>query len=207
MLLAYNTRNHIGDGITEKSDAGLSHFGKKVIAEMNRVGMIIDLSHTGIRTSLDAIELSKDPVIFSHSNAQKITSHVRNLTDEQIKALAKNNGIIGINSLALFLGTKKSSANKIVEHINHITNLVGTSDNVALGLDQVYFHEILEDFYKNYSGSYPSGYLGAMDSLPPEKIDNIIEELLKQNYSTMSIKDILGNNFIRVAKTVWGENK
>lgn len=207
MLLAYNTRNHIGDGVIEKSDAGLSSFGKKVIEEMNRVGMIIDLSHTGIKTSLEAIELSQHPVIFSHSNTQSVTPHIRNLTDEQIKSLAKNNGVIGINSLALFLGTEKSSAPKIVEHINYITNLVGTSDNIALGLDQVYFHEILEDFYRNHGGSYPSGYLGAMDSLPPEKIDEIIEELLKQNYTTNSIKDILGNNFMRVAATVWKEEK
>lgn len=207
MLLAYNTRNKIGDGVTEKSDAGLSNFGKNVIKEMNNVGMIIDLSHAGVKTSIEAIELSKHPVIFSHSNAQRVTQHIRNLTDEQILALAKNNGLIGINSLALFLGSEKSSAKKISEHINYISDLTSSSDNIALGLDQVYFHEILEKFYADHGSSYPKGYLGSMDSLPPEKIDEIIEELLKQNYSINSIQDILGNNFMRVAKTVWKKEK
>jgi len=109
ILLTYNTRSAIGDGILEKKDAGLSALGYRVIEEMNRVGMLIDMSHGGIKTSLDVIEASKDPIIFSHSNAQGIHPHVRNLTDEQIHAVARKNGVIGITGTGLLLGVRRLS--------------------------------------------------------------------------------------------------
>lgn len=203
MLLVYNTHNAIGDGVVEKVDGGLSEFGYKVIEEMNRVGMLIDLSHGGIKTSLQAIEVSKDPVMFSHSNAYGIAPHVRNLTDEQIIAVAKKGGVIGINGVALLLGTEKSNSKRYVDHIDYITNLVGNAKHLALGLDLVYFHEILDTFYQNAGATYPKSYLGSMDSLQPEKIDEIIEELLVRGYSELDIKNILGGNFLRVAEQVW----
>ncbi|ATN85355.1 dipeptidase [Coxiella burnetii] len=204
ILLAYNTRNAIGDGVVEKIDGGLSQFGFKVIEEMNRVGMLIDLSHGGIKTSLEAIEASKDPVIFSHSNAYGVATHIRNLIDEQIIAVARKGGVVGVNGVALFLGAEKSSSKKFVDHIDYMTNLVGSSNHISLGLDLVYFHEILEMFYKKAGATtYPKGYLGSMDSFQPEKIDELIEELLKRGYSDSAIKNILGGNFFRVAKRVW----
>ncbi|OGT44724.1 MAG: peptidase [Gammaproteobacteria bacterium RIFCSPHIGHO2_12_FULL_38_11] len=203
MLLAYNTRNAIGDGIVEKVDGGLSQFGFKVIEEMNRVGMIIDLSHGGIKTSLQAIEASKDPVIFSHSNAFGINPHIRNLTDEQITAVAKKGGVIGVNGMALILGAEKASSKKFVDHIDYMTSLIGNTNNIALGFDLVYFNEILDMFYEKAGATYPKGYLGSMDSLQPEKMDEVIEELLKRKYSDNDIKNILGGNFLRVAKQVW----
>jgi membrane dipeptidase len=204
ILLAYNTRNAIGDGVIEKEDGGLSQFGLKVIEEMNRIGMIIDLSHGGIKTSLQAIEASKDPVIFSHSNAYGIAPHVRNLTDEQIIAVANKGGVIGVNGLALLLGSEKPSGKKFVDHIDYMTNLVGHSNHISIGLDLVYFHEVLDLFYQKAGlTTYPKGYLGPIDSLQPEKIDEIIEELLLRHYSESAIKNILGGNFLRVAKQVW----
>lgn len=204
MLLAYNTRNAIGDGIVEKNDAGLSQFGFKVIEEMNRVGMIVDLSHGGIKTSLEAIEASNDPVIFSHSNAYGVAPHIRNLTDEQIIAIAKKNGVIGINGSALLLGIEKACAKKLVDHISYMTDLVGKSEHIAIGLDLIYFHDILDLFYQKAGlMTYPKGYMGSTDSLQPEKLDNIIEELLVRGYSSVDIKNILGGNFLRLAKEVW----
>lgn len=204
MLLAYNTRNAIGDGVIEKHDAGLSAFGIEVIQEMNRVGMLIDLSHTGITTSLQAIELSNDPVIFSHSNAKGLVNHVRNLTDKQIKAVANKKGVIGINGLALFLGAEHSSASKVVEHIEYMAHLVGSVEHIALGLDLVYFHEILDLYYQKAGETiYPTGYVQSMNSFQPEMLDQLIDELIKKNYSETNIKNILGGNFIRVAQQVW----
>ncbi|MCC2644831.1 MAG: multidrug resistance protein [Burkholderiales bacterium] len=203
ILLAYNTRNEIGDGILEKNDAGLSTFGYKVIEEMNRVGMLIDLSHAGIKTSLDVIEASHDPVIFSHSNAQGVNPHPRNLTDEQIKAVSRKNGVIGINGMGLILGEDKPTVKKFVSHIDYISNLLGSIDNIALGLDLVYFQEMLPLFFEKSGINYPSGYLGSMDGIQPEQIDEIIETLLSQNYSKENIIKILGNNFLRVASIVW----
>lgn len=202
-LLVYNTRNAIGDGVIEKSDAGLSQFGHQVIKEMNRVGMLIDLSHAGLKTSLEAIEASKDPVIFSHSNADSVVSHVRNLKNEQIKAVAEKNGVIGMNSVALFLNGNRSTGERICEHIDYVADLLGTINHIALGLDMVYFYDILDSFYQNTGGTYPKGYLGEIDSFTPEKIDELIEALIKRNYTDDEIQKMLGQNFIRVAKDVW----
>lgn len=203
ILLTYNTRNSIGDGILEQPDAGLSAFGYKVIEEMNRVGMLIDMSHGGIKTSLDVIDASKDPVIFSHSNAQGINPHVRNLTDEQIKAIAEKNGLIGMSGVGLLLGAEEPTTEKYVNHIDYICNLVGAADNIAIGLDLIYFNDMLPIFFEKSGLNYPKGYLGSMKGLQPEQIDEIIETLLGAHYSDENIKKILGGNFLRVASKVW----
>ena len=203
ILLAYNKRNEMGDGIMEKNDAGLSAFGYEAIAEMNRVGMLIDMSHAGIKTSLDVIEASTDPVIFSHSNAQGVHPHIRNLTDEQIKAVAKKNGLIGMNGMGLILGDTKPTVEKLVAHIQYITDLVGDSDHIALGLDLIFFQEMLPLFFEKSGVNYPKGYLGSMEGLQPEQIDQIIETLLRCHYSEQDVEKILGGNFLRVASMVW----
>lgn len=203
ILLTYNTRNAIGDGILEKNDAGLSMLGYKVIEEMNRVGMLIDMSHGGIKTSLDVIEASKDPIIFSHSNAYGVNPHIRNLTDEQIKAIANKHGVIGINGAGLILGVEEPTTEKYIEHINYISHLVGSVDNIAMGLDLIYFNEMLPIFFEKSGLNYPKGYLGSMRGLQPEQLDEIIEILISSNYSDEDIKKILGENFLRVASKVW----
>ncbi len=205
ILLCYNTRNGLGDGLVEKIDRGLSQLGFRMIEEMNRVGMLIDLSHGGIKTSLDAIEASKDPVIFSHSNAYHIAPHIRNLTDEQIKAVAGKGGIIGVNGTSLLLGSEKSTSQKLVDHIDYIADLVGVQ-HIALGLDLVYFHEILGTFYEKAGvTTYPKTYgsMHSFDSFQPEKINELIEVLLTRSYSESTVKDILGGNFLRVIQQVW----
>lgn len=204
ILLSYNTRNALGDGIVEKVDGGLSKLGFKIVDEMNRVGMLIDLSHGGIKTSLDAIEASNDPVIFSHSNAYGVAPHLRNLKDEQIIAIAKKGGIIGINGTSLLLGSEKSTSEKIADHIEYITNLVG-SDHISLGLDFIYFHDILALFYEKAGEVfYPKGYVsGFMDSFQPENLNELILTLLKRGFTELAIKNILGGNYLRVISKVW----
>lgn len=203
ILVTYNTRNEIGDGILEKPDAGLSLFGRRVIEEMNRVGLLIDLSHAGIKTSLDIMEVSKDPVIFSHSNASGVHAHVRNLTDEQIRAVAKKGGVIGISGMGLLLGEEKPTAKKWVSHIDYINQLVGSADHVAIGLDLVHFKEMLPVFFEKSGLSYPKGYLGSMEGLQPEQIDEIIEALLCEGYAEDQIEKIMGGNYLRVISRVW----
>lgn len=205
MLLVYNAKNAIGDGIIERTDGGLSHFGIKVIEAMNRVGMLIDGSHGGYRTTMEAMEFSNDPIIFSHSNAYSIHPHPRNLKDDQIKALAKNGGVIGINGAALLLGDERVSPESFVRHIEHIVNLAGV-DHVELGLDLVYFHEILDLFYQQAGvTTYPPGYLtpNATNSMQPEKVIDVVEHLVRLGYSDQAVSGILGANFMRVATRVW----
>lgn len=210
MILSYNTRNAVGDGCAEPTDAGLSLFGKKVVERMNRAGMLIDASHTGYKTAMDAIHHSTAPVIFSHSNVYAIHPHPRNLKDDLINAVAQSNGVIGINGIGTLLGDETASAEKYVEHIDYIAQLIGVK-YIALGSDQIYFSEIMEDFLKDHSAMYPDNYTASVssgannqwNSRRPEQLIEVVELLLRRNYSEIDIKNILGGNYLRVVKEVW----
>ncbi len=207
ILLCYNTRNSIGDGCTEPKDAGLSDFGSQVIKEMNRLGMLIDCSHGGFHTTMEMIELSKDPVIFSHSCAYGVHPHQRNLRDEQIIACAKKGGLIGVNSPSWFLGAE-ASPEKLVEHIDYMVQLVG-SEHVGIGLEYIFFQERLELYFQKKSDNFMESYAPGkshpshISTLQPEQIDSVIEALIKKNYREADIKNILGENLLRVAQQVW----
>jgi len=208
MIVAYNVRNAFGDGVAELNDAGLSVLGKKLVERMNDVGMLIDLSHSSYQTSLDAMMLSKQPVIFSHSSVYGLQPHPRNLKDEQIKALAKNGGVIGINSINIWLGEKQSTPERYVEHIDYISQLVG-AQHVMLGTDNIYFPELINDFLDSNALMYPPQYTevvksaGGLNSLHPAQIIKVVDLLLKRGYSTDAIKGILGENYLRVVRQVW----
>src|SRR5690606_36908662 len=107
-------------------DAGLSVFGRYVVAEMNRVGMLVDCTHTGFRTSMDAMEVSTSPVIFSHSNPRALFDHERNIRDEQIKACADTGGVIGINGVGLFNGASADTmVSRMVDGMVYVAEQVG----------------------------------------------------------------------------------
>lgn len=104
MLLAYNMKNYAGDGCAEKTDAGLSRFGVSLIQEMNRVGMLVDGTHCGYRTSMEAIEVCEGPFVFSHCVSHALYPHYRNIRDDQIKACAATGGVIGVNGCGFVPG-------------------------------------------------------------------------------------------------------
>src|SRR5690606_36645690 len=116
MLIAYNRNNAAGSGCQDE-DRGLTDFGRMVIDEMTRVGMIVCCSHTGYRTAREVIDYSKNPVIFSHSNPRALRDHPRNIPDELMKACAARGGVVGINGIGLFLGENDNSTEAIVRHI------------------------------------------------------------------------------------------
>lgn len=209
MILSYNIRNAMGDGCVEKNDAGLSSLGIKLVEKMNETGMLIDCSHTGYRTSLEAMELSKQPVIFSHSNVHKIHPHPRNLKDEQIIACARTGGFIGINGINLLTGDDNASLEQYIRHITYIADLVGT-EHIALGTDLIYFKEVFNTFMQSNSINYPVDYIKMnqalmteIKSIQPEQIISLVELLLQRGFSDIDIKRILGENYLRVAKQVW----
>ena len=119
MLFAYNRNNQAGGGCHDK-DCGLTAFGREVIDEMNRVGMFVDVSHAGYRTSMEVMEYSSRPVIFSHSNARAVQPHGRNITDEQIRACAGTGGVVGAVGLSLFLGEGSDMALRFADHVEHL---------------------------------------------------------------------------------------
>jgi membrane dipeptidase len=201
--LTYNEKNMVGDGCTEKTNSGLSKFGVKMVERMNKIGMVVDLSHVGYRSSMEAIEVSKDPVIFSHSNAWKVSASKRNLKDDQIKALAAKKGVIGMNAFPGFVKWENPTLDDLLNHVDHIANLVGT-DHFGIGFD--YSQTTLASY--KYWGYDPETY-----PLPPwvypknidtiDKTPNFTQGLVSRGYSDKDIKKILGENFIRVYQQVW----
>ena len=207
--LCYNRTNQVGDGCLEPGDGPLSSFGRQVVKEMNRLGMVVDLSHTGRRTTFDAMRLSSSPPVFSHSNPKGLCSNRRNIDDEQIKAVADVGGLIGINAYPAFVkqGGKGATVADLVDHIDYLVDLIGP-DHVGLGLDfcelspEIHAEMIasgewsIED-YPDDSGTYPIGLE------TPAQIPNITSELNKRGYSSDAMAGILGHNWIDLFKRVW----
>jgi membrane dipeptidase len=206
MLMAYNLRNAVGDGCMEPSDAGLSYFGRRVVAEMNRVGMLVDVAHTGKRTAMDTLAASSAPVIVSHGNAVSVHPHPRNIDDELIKAVAESGGVVGVLGVSNMVNPQYDvSAARLVEHIDHMVQSVGP-DHVGLSLDYVYDQPfIYEIALAAAGGAFPpgSGYRPDMPLAEPEDYPRITQAMLDRGYDETTIRKILGLNWHRVAKAVW----
>jgi membrane dipeptidase len=216
-LLTYNIRNLVADGCTERTDSGLSRLGVRLVKEMNRVGMVVDGSHTGLRSSLDAIEVSEAPFIFSHSGAKAVYDHARNITDEQIRACAATGGVIGVVGLPYFLGDAANpELETVVRHIVYIAELVGV-EHVGIGMD---YHEgvtpyaTLEEQEARNRGRTTEGlwregdfppppYRYAPEIETPAGMRNLTAALLRHGFSYHETKGIMGENFLRVFHSVW----
>ena len=204
-LLAYNVKNAVGDGCAERTDAGLSRWGIEVVNEMNRVGMLVDGTHCGYNTTMDAMEVSTTPFIFSHSNAYSVFPHYRNIRDDQIKACAKSGGVIGINGLGEFLDDHEASSQSMFRHIDYIANLVGP-EHVGIGLDYVLDVDSFWEWVRANPFMWPENE-GQKRSYSrfsqPEQLLEIVDLLLEHGYSETDIRNILGENFKRVCEQVW----
>jgi membrane dipeptidase len=202
-LMAYNQKNDVGDGCHERTDGGLSRYGYTLIAEMNRVGMMVDCSHTGYRTTMDVFEASTAPVIFSHADAKAVWDHPRNITDDQIDACAKTGGVIGVNGIGVFAGDNDASTEALLRHVDYIAARVGTQ-HVGLGLDWVYDMESLMAGVRVSPDRYPDkSYATDIQVVQPEQLPQITEGLLQRGYAEDDIRGILGLNWLRVARQVW----
>lgn len=138
MTLTWSNRNDIADGINEEATgSGLTLFGKQVVAEMNRLGMLVDVSHISTAGFWSVIETSTKPIIATHSNAKSLCSHPRNLNDEQIKALAQNGGLVGITFAGQFLEEdwRNACIESVYKHIDYMLNLIGNDDHIGFGSD------------------------------------------------------------------------
>jgi membrane dipeptidase len=185
LCLTHNARNEIADGASFSSTGGgLTPFGKEVVKEMNRLGMIIDISHIAEKGFYDVAELSQKPIIASHSDVKALCDHVRNLTDRQILTIKEKQGVIGVNYYSKFLTDKGTGTIKdIINHIEYIASLAGI-DHVGLGSD---FDGI---------DMWPSDMAGV------EHINGIFNELAKLNYTDDEISKIAGGNFMRIAEQI-----
>lgn len=203
MLIAYNRNNMAGGGCLD-NDLGLTAFGRAVIDEMERVGMVLCLSHTGPRTALDALEYARKPPIFSHSNPYGGESHVRNISNEMIRACAEKGGVVGLNGIGAFLGATEGLVGHLLRHIRYVIDLVGP-EHVGLGLDYVFDPSELEDHIRRQPSLYPSG-LDLRDGrgmIAPESMADIAEGLARDNLTDDQIRGVLGQNWLRIAASVW----
>ena len=145
---------------------------------MNRVGMVVDVSHMSYQASMEAFETSTSPVIFSHSNPNGLRPHMRNISDEQIKACARTGGVVGINGIGDFLGG--TSSELVVENIEYVMDLAG-SEHVGLGLDYVIDKQELTDYIKNHPDTFPPDKIKAPWPLSsPSSFQNLLNSCSKR---------------------------
>lgn len=209
--LTYNSQNRIGSGSTERVDGGVTDFGISIIEAMNAVGMLVDVSHSGDRTTLDAIEISKKPISITHSNCRALIDHPRVKTDEAIKAMAAKGGVMGITGVRNFVSkTDPTTIKQYVDHIDHVVKLVGI-DHVGIGTDSdLYgYDDTSPEMNKMLRGAYKDSYafrekidIDGFDH--PLKMYNLTEELLRRGYSDSNILAVLGGNFQRLLTATWG---
>ena len=206
MLLAYNRANLAGGGCQDEHDRGLTDYGRALIAEMERVGMLVCLSHTGHRTAREALSVATRPMIFSHSNCAALHAHPRNIPDELIRACAATGGVVGLNGVGIFLGANDVSSETYARHVDHVVQLVGPA-HAAIALDYVYDTAELEQYLQQMRHTFPPGLgyeLGAR-FVPPEQIGEIVATLQGWGYRDEDLQALLGGNLMRLARTVWRE--
>jgi membrane dipeptidase len=208
--LTYNTQNLIGSGSTERVDGGISDYGIEIIKAMNEVGMLIDVSHSGDKTTLDAIELSPRPIAFTHSNCRALNNHPRLKTDEAIQKLARKGGVMGITGVRNFVKDREpTTVEDVVDHIDHVVKLVGI-EHVGIGTDSdlMGYDHMQPDQYAKLKAAYKASY-AFRDKIDtdgfnhPKKIYDLTDALVRRGYSDANIQAVLGGNFRRLLGESW----
>jgi membrane dipeptidase len=213
LQLTYQRQNWVGSGCGERRDAGLTRFGHDLVHEMNALGIVVDVSHCGPITARDAMEFSTTPVIFSHAHPYAVSPHVRAKDDDLIRAMAAQGGVIGMTAISGFLydparPRERPSLKMLVRHIEHVVNLVGI-DHVGIALD---FEETNTlEHYEAARRANPELNTGWSweDKRPHNltevsELPNVTRALVAAGFSDAEIRKILGENFLRVFRTVWG---
>lgn len=220
MQMTYNKSNYIGTGCIEGKDGGLTDFGRAALAEMNRLGVVADLSHCGHATTKEVLELSEKPVVISHSCPLALTDNPRNKTDEELRLLARNGGVIGVSSWGPLCWKNdrdkgRPTLSDYVDHIDYVVDLIGI-DHVGLGSDttpddtkdekglytQSSFYGPVVAEYNKYVGIDPAtrqatGFEGVWE------IGNVFSEMRTRGYSEEDIAKYAGGNFMRVFEENW----
>jgi membrane dipeptidase len=210
-LLTFNTRTYAGDGCGERTNEGLSYFGIDLVERMNKVGMLIDLSHVGVQTTLDTVEVSKSPVVANHVGARTLHPQCKRLkTDEELKVIAEKGGIAGVSAIPNQLSSEEEQGvNDLLNHLDYMVDLIGIN-NVAIGLDNVfgdqvgYHREQAKQIFKlSYIGQgLNAPYMYGIEN--PEEYANITRGLVQRGYSDQDIEKVVSGNALSVIKRVIG---
>jgi len=209
--LTYNSRNLIGNGSTERRDEGISDFGVAIIDRMNTVGMAVDVSHCGDRTTLDAFEVSKKPVLITHSNCRALApGHPRCKSDEAIRAVGKAGSVMGITGVRMFVKNEEpTTIEDALNHYDYVKKLIGPEHlGVGSDIDLDGYDDMPPELNKQLRAGYKGSY-GFREKIDIEGIDHpkrmfdLTEGLIRRKYSDAEIQGILGGNFIRVLTEIW----
>lgn len=199
----FNLINEIGGGCADRYDIGLTKFGVKVVQEMNRVGMLVDGAHAGYRTTMDMMEASADPVIFSHLACYGVHPHIRNVRDDQIKTCAGRGGVIGITGGGFYLGGVDPET--YFRHLDYLVQMVG-AQHVGIGLDYLDNVAPLEAIIAARPDEWPGKEVGAWEPMAffgPEGLEPVVCLMSKAGYPEAAIRGILGGNWLRICQRVW----
>ena len=216
--LTYNKRNLVGDGCLEPGNAGLSVFGRKLVEKLNGRKALIDLSHAGERTTLDAAAASKAPIAITHTGCAAINANPRNKTDNELKQVADKGGYVGIYLMPFLRGKGQPMAADLIAHIEHAIDICG-EDHVGIGTDgSISPVAVTEKFKKDFAtqienrrkagisapGEDPNVYTFLPDLNRADRFARIAELLAERKHSDARIAKILGGNFARLLNDVWG---
>ncbi len=205
MNLTWHQRNLAADGVAEPSNSGLSNFGRTLVREMNRLGIIIDLSHLSESAVREVLELSEQPVIASHSNTVALYDHPRNLDDWQIEAIAEKGGMIGVVFLGRFVARESPNIHHLLDHLDHIATLVGP-EHVGIGCDYTDFCADMIISSQRIAGPSRAvddteiSYAEGLEDVT--KLPNLTRGLISRGYRDNEIRGILGENFLELFRRV-----
>ncbi|HJT91854.1 MAG TPA: membrane dipeptidase [Mycobacterium sp.] len=204
LLPTYNHANRAGHGCLDANDGGLTAWGRAVVAEMNRVGMVPDGSHCSTRTGLDMCDFSTTPVIYSHSCMRAVWDHPRNVTDDQARACAATGGVVGITGVGIFLGPNTPTLDAMTRHLEYAVDLVGI-DHVGVSTDYSFdYADFIDELTRNphlFDDSYTRW--GPIQWMPPETFLTLKQHLSERGWRNSDIHAVLGGNFQRVAHHTW----
>ena len=218
VLFTYNRRNLIGDGCLEPANAGLSLFGRELVGRLNEKRVLIDLSHCGDRTTLESIELSQQPVAITHTGCRAITDLPRNKTDEQLRKLADKGGVVGIYFMPYLRTSGQQMAEDVIRHLEHALQICG-EDHVGIGTDgtispvkvtpeyrKAFAEEMAERRKRGIAapGERADAFTFVPDLNTPRRFETLACLLSKRGHSDSQIAKILGGNFERLFREVWG---
>ncbi len=207
LQLTYMERNFIGDGCLEPENRGLTHFGIQVIRDCNNVGVLVDCSHVGIQTTLDAARYSAKPIVVSHTAVRAIADNPRCVTDEMMLAVAKKGGTIGITPYAPFIRTDRTpTLDDYIDHFDYAVKLIG-EDHVTLATDmfdgKTKVNWVTPIFYPEITKGAQYGTRRVQGFNKKSNLVDLVEGFQRRGYKAATIEKILGANFLRVLREVW----
>jgi membrane dipeptidase len=222
MLPAYNRANHICNGCLERDDTGLTGFGRLFVKEANRLGLLLDASHVGHRSSLEMIAESADPIVFTHSNVRALVDSPRNITDAQIRACTERGGVIGLAPFGPFClkagSTSWPTLADFFEHVDYVAQLTGTTKTIGIGTDMSlgtypdHTHDpwgepdyklVGVEYGKHVTANTKSPMRALADFNTYAQIGALVDGLKSRGYSEDDVQGILGGNFLRIFDAVW----